>query len=130
MADFVIRRWELADYDGFQAPPHVHERGDEAFCVLRGRLRVLVGDEWVELGPGDHVTVPAGTAHTFATAGTEGADVLAVMTPEIDALVAALHSATDDAERAIVWRRHHAHLVQLGDRVRPGDADSPPGNVD
>jgi quercetin dioxygenase-like cupin family protein len=111
MGDFVIRKWELAPYDGFQAPPHVHDRGDEAFCVLRGRLRVLVGDHWVELGPGDHVTVPAGTAHTFATADPAGADVLAVMTPEIDALVAALHTATDDSERAAIWPRHHARLV-------------------
>jgi hypothetical protein len=40
----------------------------------------------------------------------KGADVLAVMTPEIDALVAALHAA-DDAERAALWHRHHARLV-------------------
>jgi quercetin dioxygenase-like cupin family protein len=113
MADFVIRRWELAHYDGFQAPPHVHERGDEAFCVLRGRLRVLIGDAWTELGPGEHATVAAGTAHTFATADPSGADVLAVMTPEIDALVAALHTATTDTERAALWKRHHAHLVEL-----------------
>jgi mannose-6-phosphate isomerase-like protein (cupin superfamily) len=114
MADFVIRKWELAHYDGFQAPPHVHDRGDEAFCVLRGRLKVLVGADWIELGPGDHVTVPSGTSHTFATADPTGADVLAVMTPEIDALVTALHTATDNADRAAVWARHHAHPVEPG----------------
>ncbi|MEV6851944.1 cupin domain-containing protein [Actinoplanes sp. NPDC051411] len=122
MADFVIRRWELAHYDGLQAPPHVHERGDEAFCVVRGRLRVLIGDTWVELGPGDHATVPAGTAHTFATAGPSGADVLAVMTPEIDALVTALHTATTDAERAAQWAAHHAHLAEDRPSTRePGE---------
>jgi quercetin dioxygenase-like cupin family protein len=113
MADFMIRKWELTHYDGLQAPPHVHDRGDEAFCVLRGLLRVLVGDDWVELGPGDHITVPAGTTHTFATAGPGGADVLAVMTPEIDDLVTALHTATSDAERAAAWARHHARPVEL-----------------
>jgi quercetin dioxygenase-like cupin family protein len=111
MADFVIRRWQLAHYDGYQAPLHIHDRGDEAFCVLDGQLRVLLGGDWIELGPGEHVTVPAGIAHTFATAGPGGADVLAVMTPEIDALVTALHEVTDDAERAAVWAAHHARLA-------------------
>jgi quercetin dioxygenase-like cupin family protein len=113
MGDFVIRRWQLAHYEGPQAPPHVHERGDEAFCVVRGRLRVLTGDTWVELGPGEHVTIPAGTTHTFATADPAGADVLAVMTPEVDALVNALHQAADDTERAAVWARHHAYVVEV-----------------
>jgi quercetin dioxygenase-like cupin family protein len=113
MADFVIRRWDLAPYPGYQAPPHVHDRGDEAFCVLRGRLRVLVGEDWVELGPGDHVTVPAGTTHTFATVDEDGADVLVVMTPEIDELVTALHAATGEEDRAALWGRYHARQVEL-----------------
>jgi mannose-6-phosphate isomerase-like protein (cupin superfamily) len=91
----------------------VHDRGDEAFCALRGRLRVLVGEAWVELGPGEHVMVPAGTRHTFATAGEDGARVLVVMTPEIDDLIKALHAATDDEERAAAWARHHARTVAL-----------------
>ncbi len=108
MADFVIRRWDLAHYDGDQAPAHVHHRSDEAFCVLRGRLEVLVGDERRIIGPGEHLTVPAGTTHTFATVDPDGADVLAVMTPEVDQLVAALHSAATEEERATVWARHHS----------------------
>jgi mannose-6-phosphate isomerase-like protein (cupin superfamily) len=111
MADFVIRRWDLAHYPGNQAPPHVHERGDEAFCVLRGRLRVLVGDEWLLLGPGAHATVPAGTTHTFATVDEEGADVLVVMAPEVDELVTALHTETGD--RSALWARYHARVVEL-----------------
>ena len=110
----MIRKWELAHYPGYQAPPHVHERGDEGLCVLRGRLRVLVGDEWVELGSGEHVTVPAGTRHTFATVDQDGAEVLAVMTPEIDELVAALHTVVDERDRAALWERHHARVVELG----------------
>src|SRR4051812_23693018 len=108
MADFVIRRWDLAHYDGDQAPIHVHHRSDEAFCVLRGRLEVLVGDERRIIGPGEQITVPAGSAHTFATVDPEGADIFAVMTPEVDQLVAALHSATTEEERAAVWARHHS----------------------
>ncbi|HLL66212.1 MAG TPA: cupin domain-containing protein [Micromonosporaceae bacterium] len=57
MTDFVIRRWDLEHYPGDQAPPHVHHRSDEAFCVLRGRLEVLVGDTRRVLDQGDFVTV-------------------------------------------------------------------------
>jgi quercetin dioxygenase-like cupin family protein len=111
MADFVIRRWDLAHFPGDQAPPHVHHGGDEAFCVLRGRLEVLIGDERRILAAGDFVTVPAGTAHTFATVDEAGAEVLAVMTPEIDELVSALHGAGTDEERAAVWSRYRSSVV-------------------
>jgi quercetin dioxygenase-like cupin family protein len=111
MSDFVIRRWSLTHQAGDQAPPHVHHEGDEGFCVLRGNLEVLVGDERRILSAGEHLVVPAGTTHTFATVDTDGADVLAVMTPEIDSLVAALHGEMSAAERAEVWQRHHSSLV-------------------
>ena len=113
MPDFVIRRWDLAHYPGDQAPPHVHHGSDEAFCVLRGRLEVLFGDTRRILEPGEFLTVPAGTTHTFATVDPDGADVLAVMAPEVDQLVAALHAAPTDDERAEVWARYHSAVVDL-----------------
>jgi mannose-6-phosphate isomerase-like protein (cupin superfamily) len=106
-----MRRWDLAHYPGDQAPPHRHDRSDEGFVVLRGRLEVLVGTERVTLQQGDHVTIPAGTTHTFATVDPEGADVIAVMTPEVDQLVAALHTAATDEERASVWARYNSALT-------------------
>jgi quercetin dioxygenase-like cupin family protein len=111
MADFVIRRWHLAHYDGDQAPPHVHHASDEAFCVLRGRLEVLLGGQRHVIGAGDYMVVPAGTTHTFATVDTAGAEVLAVMTPEVDQLVASLHTAITDGERAALWERHRSSLA-------------------
>jgi hypothetical protein len=93
--DFVIQRWDLDHYAGDQAPPHVHYRSDEAFCVLRGRLEVLIGGVRRVLQQGEHVTVPAGTTHTFATIDADGAQILAVMTPEVDQLVTALHHCLD-----------------------------------
>jgi quercetin dioxygenase-like cupin family protein len=111
MNDFVIRRWDLAPYPGDQAPPHVHHRSDEAFCVLSGRLEVLVGDRRQILEPGDYLTVAAGTTHTFATVGEAGAQVLVVMTPEVDRLVAALHSDLTDEQRTSVWARHHSQVM-------------------
>jgi quercetin dioxygenase-like cupin family protein len=111
VSDFVMRRWDLAHYPGDQAPPHRHHLSDEGFVVLRGRLEVLVGAERRLLQQGDHVTIPAGTTHTFATVDPEGADVIAVMTPEVDQLVAALHAAATDEERAAVWERYNSALA-------------------
>ncbi len=43
---------------------HHHEREDELFLVLRGRLRIeLRGSDPVELGPGELVVVPRGVEH-------------------------------------------------------------------
>ncbi len=92
MADFVVRRWDLTPYPGDQAPPHVHHKGDEAFCVVEGQLEVLIGDTRRTLSAGGHVVVPAGTVQaSFATVGDETVRVMVVMTPQIDALVRALH---------------------------------------
>lgn len=113
VSDFVIRRWDLEPYPGDQAPPHVHHRSDEAFCVLRGRLEVLVGNTRHVLEQGDFVTVPAGTTHTFATVDGASARVLVVMTPEVDQLVQALHVASTDEERARVWARYNSEMVEL-----------------
>ena len=113
MNDFVIRRWDLEPYPGDQAPPHVHHRSDEAFCVLRGRLEVLVGDTRRVLEQGDFLTVTAGTTHTFATVDGAGAQVLVVMTPEVDQLVEALHAVSTDEERVNVWARYHSEVVEL-----------------
>lgn len=118
--DFVLRRWELAHYPGDQALPHVHRRSSEAFVVLSGRLEVLVGDERRVLEAGDHVTIPPGTVHTFATIDPSGAAVIAVMTPEVDELVADLHKPMTDAERADLWERHHSALAPAsGSPVAP-----------
>jgi quercetin dioxygenase-like cupin family protein len=111
VSDFVMRRWALAHYPGDQAPPHRHHGSDEGFVVLRGRLEVLVGTERRLLEQGDHVTIPAGTTHTFATVDPAGADVVAVMTPEVDQLVTALHTADTDAERMAVWDRYNSALA-------------------
>jgi hypothetical protein len=62
------------------------------------------------------VTVPAGTAHTFATLDPAGAEVLVVMTPEVDELVMALHAASTEEERAAVWARYNSAVVQLPGR--------------
>ena len=112
MNDFVLRRWDLEPYPGDQAPPHLHHRSDEAFCVLRGRIEVLVGDTRRVLEQGEYLTVAAGTIHTFATVDTGGAQVLVVMTREVDELIQALHAASSDVDRADLWARYNSEVVK------------------
>ena len=109
--DFVIRTWHLAHYPGDQAPPHVHYQSDEAFVVLRGRLEVLLGSERRILETGENLTVPARVVHTFATVDPDGVDVVAVMTPEVDQLITALHTALTNEERADVWGRYNSEVL-------------------
>lgn len=49
---------------GDHGPVHLHE-GEEILHVLSGRLRVRVGSESADAGPGDVVAVPAGVPHGF-----------------------------------------------------------------
>jgi mannose-6-phosphate isomerase-like protein (cupin superfamily) len=51
---------------------HHHEREDELFLVVRGRLRVEFRGHAVELAPGELVVVPRGVEHrTVAAEETE-----------------------------------------------------------
>ena len=42
---------------------HHHEREDELFLVVKGRLRMELRDGVLELGPGELVIVPRGVEH-------------------------------------------------------------------
>jgi mannose-6-phosphate isomerase-like protein (cupin superfamily) len=50
----------------FAGPPlHIHPSAEESYAVVSGTLDVCVGGNWRKLGPGESVTVPAGTPHTL-----------------------------------------------------------------
>jgi mannose-6-phosphate isomerase-like protein (cupin superfamily) len=55
--------------DGAVAAAHVHPFQSERFEVLEGTLEFRRGRAKVVAGPGEVVTVPAGTAHSFRNAG-------------------------------------------------------------
>lgn len=42
---------------------HHHEREDELFLVVKGRLRMQLRDGAREVGPGEFIVVPRGTEH-------------------------------------------------------------------
>jgi quercetin dioxygenase-like cupin family protein len=46
-------------------PLHVHREQHDTFYVLDGVLKIQVGDEMLDLMPGDFASVPPGIAHTF-----------------------------------------------------------------
>jgi quercetin dioxygenase-like cupin family protein len=45
--------------------PHYHEREDEWFYVVEGRVSFLLNGTWTDLFPGDCVHSPRGTVHGF-----------------------------------------------------------------
>jgi mannose-6-phosphate isomerase-like protein (cupin superfamily) len=71
---------EITAPAGLQSPLHVHHREDEGFYVLDGTVTIVVGDETVELGPGQHGFGPRGIPHRF-TVGPDGAHMIWVLTP-------------------------------------------------
>ena len=64
---------DLRQADGFVAAAHVHPQQEERFVILRGTLGFRLGQEKMVAGPGQKVTVPAGTAHKFWNAGDDEA---------------------------------------------------------
>lgn len=68
-----------ADPAGFGA--HRHGAIEETFLVRGGRLTFLVGEDVVDLGPGDFVRVPPGVRHGFVNPGDEPADLLVTFHP-------------------------------------------------
>lgn len=69
----------LLDDEG--PPLHVHDLEEEAFYVLGGRGSFVVGDERMELGPGDFVLVPRGAPHGLAKVGDEDLRMLVICSP-------------------------------------------------
>jgi quercetin dioxygenase-like cupin family protein len=59
---------ETCGYTGNEPPLHVHEREDELFYVLAGRLKVTRGSEELMLEAGESGFLPRGVPHTFRIA--------------------------------------------------------------
>jgi mannose-6-phosphate isomerase-like protein (cupin superfamily) len=66
------------------APPqHSHPGQVEEFNVETGRLGYVLGHASLEAGPGETVTVPAGTNHTFWNAGAGPLVVVSEVRPAL-----------------------------------------------
>lgn len=64
-------------------PLHLHPSQDDTFYILEGVLTVQVGEEIFDIGPGDFLSVPPGTPHTFDNLhnGDKLVRAINVMTP-------------------------------------------------
>lgn len=60
--------FEVIDYVGPAVPPpHVHREHDEAFYILDGAFRFVLGHDEFDAPAGTTVIVPRGTRHGFRT---------------------------------------------------------------
>ena len=61
---------------GAANPRHVHDNCEEVLYLLTGRLRHSIGDETVELGPGDVLVVGPGIVHHAEAIADAPADMI------------------------------------------------------
>ena len=71
---------EVTAPPNLSAPLHVHYVEDEAFLVLEGSATLYIGDEVIEVGPGDFANGPRDIPHRFDV-GPEGSRMLWVLAP-------------------------------------------------
>ncbi|MEQ8243554.1 cupin domain-containing protein [Fulvivirga sp.] len=62
---YSISEWWLDPNSGGPGP-HQHEDNDEVFYGIEGTTSILVGDNWIDVGKGDFLRIPAKTIHDFA----------------------------------------------------------------
>ncbi|WP_433521428.1 cupin domain-containing protein [Nocardia pseudovaccinii] len=58
--------------DGSMPPLHVHPEQDEGFYVLEGGMRLYVGRDVIDLGPGQFALAPRAIPHTFRVSSPDG----------------------------------------------------------
>jgi mannose-6-phosphate isomerase-like protein (cupin superfamily) len=87
----------------------MHTGVDEAFYVVAGKLEAQLDDRRVQAGAGGFLWVPRGTAHSFASAGPEPVQVLALALPggveELFAEQAAYLSSVQGRPMPACWPR-------------------------
>ena len=74
--NFALRRFIMEPGGGM--PPHTNTVEHEQY-VLRGRARVGIGEDVLQVGADDVVFIPAGTPHWYQTIGDEPFEFLCVV---------------------------------------------------
>lgn len=114
---FVIAEWRDSGAPPgpprYIAPLHLHHGDDEAWYVLEGTLRVLVGEEVVEARAGAGVFVPRGTKHTYWNPSTEPCRYLLIMSSKIYDLIQEIHTMKERTPAALrdVFAKYDSELI-------------------
>ena len=122
--EYVEMEWVLPP-GAFAPPPHRHPTQVEEYEILEGRLDVMVGGHWRELGPGESASVPVNADHTFRTAGAHPVRVRNVHRPgshfdefiekqyrfAVSPRFKGLKRPSTAIVMAMVWREHADLLV-------------------
>ena len=110
---------------GVVAAAHLHPYQEERFQVLRGKVGFRVGRQYIVAGPGERLTVPAGTTHKFWNAGEEEAHFVCEVRPalQFEQLIETMFGLAADGKtnrkgmpnplRLAVIARHHFDDVRL-----------------
>jgi quercetin dioxygenase-like cupin family protein len=111
--------------NGFVAAAHVHPSQEERFEILRGTVGFKIGGKKLVAGPGQRLTVPAGTAHKFWNAGDDEAHFVCEVRPalQFESLIETMFALATDGKtnrkgmpnplRLAVIANAHFDTVQL-----------------
>ncbi len=110
---------------GAVAAAHVHPSQEERFEVLRGTLGFKIDGKKITAGPGQRLTVPAGTPHKFWNAGDDEAHFVCEVRPalQFESLIETMFNLAADGKtnkkgmpnplRLAVIANAHFDTVQL-----------------
>ncbi len=69
------------ELNGDGPPQHIHNNEDEAFYVLEGEVKFLLGEHTTIGKAGTFVHIPRGTVHAWCLPGKEPAKLLVIISP-------------------------------------------------
>ncbi|MGO9455998.1 MAG: cupin domain-containing protein [Acidimicrobiales bacterium] len=102
---------------GAGPPLHFHAEQEDSFFVLEGVLSVQLGDEVVELGPGDFATAPPGVPHSLTNAHSDQSACRAVnlLTPGngFDRYISQIDEVVAMGDHATIERLHAEYGVTI-----------------
>ena len=88
------------------APPHVHDREDEAMYVLDGRVVVHCGEEEFHVAERGFVFMPRGVLHDWDVEGDRATVLILAAPAGLEAFLEEFHASADWSERDAVAARY------------------------
>jgi quercetin dioxygenase-like cupin family protein len=79
-ASSSVNVWQITG----SMPAHLHREHEEVIVVRSGRARAQIGEQTLDLGPGDVVLVPRNTVHGARALGEEPMVGFSVFAPAFD----------------------------------------------